>query len=451
MLSKRIQLALALLAALFFGLFASSSIVRAGEVCEGVPFNNGWLRFDVTSGVPAPDFTGGLLGLFEADSLGGPVSGDLDWFYNSEATGTQYGPGTNTTTSGVQLIGWWTQKGGRNTVIQLTNHATASEHFSEIGGLAGGVPCSSGDPGCEPAPLSIHVQILDESCAEIKDFCDSFTPQDTHVYDFGDLVTNTGQDITESVLQGKEGIVVITPVVACGADNRAINFDPSGKGALLATERIQDATNDIEYGVNLYEREVAFGEGTCSTVNNGSADILDGTNCFFETGISPNLVLMQNFSQDPATVAVRSDVVLLSIQDDYSAVATQGYTPLPAFATYFPDIYDADENVESCPQFTVCFARLGVDDSIPESDVALPTPTPTPTPTPSPTPSGGGTESPSPSPTGGGGGGGGGSCAIGGVVGAGTAAANVALPLLLPAFAVGLGVLRRRGRKGSRR
>jgi len=494
----------------FIGLAALAVMVSltavgavAAKVCDGVPFGTGWTRFDVQLPAPGNDSLNvvslGLYGSFETN--GTFAHGDLDWMYNDGSyndlgddfySEVEVPQGTNTTLPGSQVIGWWSQKNGRNTYVQLSNVALADQHAELLGGTVGGAPCDLevGDPGCGPAPVSLHIQILDENCAEIKDFCDTFTPLDTHVYNLGDLVTNTGQDITESVLQGKEGTIVITPVVACGADNRAIFFP-----LLEATERIIDTGNDVDYGVNLWSRGViadpntsedttgvdaqddddpdpaatgcearlndvaGFGAvDTDSDESHGAAFVLDGgSGCELRPMNDPNVnnqttVLNFDYSTLPTAVAIRGDVVLLNFADDYGLDAvTQGYTPVAALTTYFPDIYDADENVESCPQFEVCFARLGVDDSIPESDVALPTPTPTPTPTPSPTPSGGGTESPSPSPTGGGGGGGGGSCAIGGVVGAGTAAANVALPLLLPAFAVGLGVLRRRGRKGSRR
>ncbi len=442
--TARVAVTLALAAVL--AILGWGSTTMAQSICPGVSFDTGWLRLDATAGVPEPDFTAGLLGTFETSSPDGAVYGDLDWLYNSKASGVAP-TGTNTTTTAVQVIGWWSQKGGRNTYLQYTNTAFASEHFTALGGVTPtGEACTQSDPGCLPAPLSVHVQILDESCLEIKNFCDLYTPGDTHIYDFGDLVTNTGQDITESVLQGKEGIVVITPVVACGVDNRAINFPNfSTPTRLYATERIQDATNRTEYGVNLWRRgTISTSQSTCpDTVVPSGAEILDGTVCFWENNTVPPLVLDQNFSTKPDSIAARSDLVLLSIADSYSDVPTQGYTPVAANATYFPDIFDADEQIESCPQFTACFARLGIDDALPVSDTPLPTPTPTPTPSPSPT-GGGGTASPSPSPTGGGGGGGG--CAVVGVVGTGTAAANVVLPMLLPVFALGLGALRRRRR-----
>ncbi|GIW47645.1 MAG: hypothetical protein KatS3mg078_1522 [Deltaproteobacteria bacterium] len=104
--------------------------------------------------------------------------------------------------------------------------------------------------------VDIHVQILGEDCVELRNFCDTLTPHDTHIYNFGDLVSNVGQDIEEGILQGKEGIVVITPVEDC----------PNGSAVayhnLQGSLRVIDSSNIVDYGTNVYTRRPIQGECT---------------------------------------------------------------------------------------------------------------------------------------------------------------------------------------------
>lgn len=429
--------------ALTFGLSERAN-AQGATACPGVPFTTGWLQTVVNPGIS--DWSAGLLGTFE--NFGGSFVGGLDWMYSDTAI-------FETQLDGSQLVSWWTQAPGRNTFIQVTNtHAIL--------------------------PVSIHVVIINQNCVEVRNFCDFLTPEDTHVYDFGNLVSNLGQDISEANFQGQEGFVTFTAVNSCPNPNSAISFN-----SLDGNLRIIDADNDVDYGTNVQARlAIEFvtdsGLDTGETLDGISNGLIGG-----DVGLVPSL-LSQNFSLLGAG-PIGADVVFLNFIDNYGPP----YDPVGTFVLLTPGIFDAAERFESCGDFTVCFARFGIDDNIPNSDdVVPPTPTPTPEvpctsdddceagetcegevagacsvttstacfddaacpggetcegetigvcepiPTESPTP----TEPPD-------GGGGGGGCAVAGPVSLGTAMANVILPLIPVAFAFGLGALRRRNRK----
>jgi Cys-rich repeat protein len=400
-----------------FGLIERAGAQQGPQACPTVPFSTGWISAPIVPILP-PDFVAGLLGTFE--SSGGGVVGGLDWMYGAGGNP----PSLNTTLTGSQLISWWSQKGGRNTTLQVTNTI---------------------DEG-----VAVHVQILGEDCVELRDFCDFYTGLDTHVYDFSDLVTNAGQDISEGILQGREGTVVVTPVADCvlGTFFPAIAFN-----FLQGNVAISDP-NDVEYGANVYARlaDDTREAPICTTLTGDPG-------CSFQS-IVPG-ALQKDFNVLPGSVAVGADLVVLQFADSYGVT----YKAVPALSQIGEFIItDADENQESCTPTVACFTRIGVDEALPVSeDFTPPVPTPTPTPTPTPCtsdadcPEGfvcdttGGVcvvvPTPTPTPTPGGGGGGGGGCAIAGPVGVGTAMANVLIPLVPVAFGFGVRMIRRRNRK----
>ena len=173
--------------------------------------------------------------------------------------------------------------------------------------------------------------------------------------------------------------------------------------------------------------------------------ILTGAENAFLTSFTPSALAGQ-FSLLPGSDAAGADVVLINFQDSYGPP----YQPVAAFAHYSPIIYDDFETPNSCGQFDACYARLGIDDSIIDSDDFTPVgptttpPTITPTVPPTITPTVPPTTPPvTPTPTGSGSGGG--SCAIAGSpVQLGTALANVLIPLVPVAFAFGVRRLRRK-------
>lgn len=171
--------------------------------------------------------------------------------------------------------------------------------------------------------------------------------------------------------------------------------------------------------------------------------ILTGAENAFLTNFVPSAIAGQ-FNVLPGSDVAGADVVLINFQDSYGPP----YQPVAAFSHYSPIIWDDFEIANSCAQFDACYARLGIDDSIIDSDDFTPvgpTQTPTETPTQGPTTTPPTTGPVTPTPTSTGGGGSGGSCAIAGSpVQLGTALANVLIPLVPVAFAFGVRRLRRK-------
>jgi len=305
---------------------------KSQEACQSVPFPNGGIIFG--TGSITADFIGGMLGTFDQSSTGN-VNGGMDWF----ATNLQ---SDATSSIGTQLISWWSRKAGRNTTLQVTNHGTNI--------------------------AVVHVQIFNESCVEIRNFCDTYTTRDNHIYDFSNLTTNTGINIFEGNLANKEGIVVITSVeeciIAALPSHRAIAFS-----RFQGDTTISDATNGFDYHSKMWAR----GTDTLSSCTESTAagfPILSGTgDCKLEAFTPSSLT--HTFSTLPGSIASRSDVTLFSIVDLYGA---DTYNPIPGSSSVIYQIFilDEDENPESCPPVTGCFLRFGLNESIPISDVSLP-------------------------------------------------------------------------------
>ena len=204
---------------------ARGQVGAGGLFCPAVPNTTGYLEAEIVgSGAVAPNFTGALIGTVESLGIGvnfGDNVAGLDW---QHVDLTSFYSPTPTNEVGSQLVSWWTQKNGRNTYLQVTNN----DPFGKI---------------------NVHVRIHNEDCAEIRDFCDTFTPNDTHEYNLGDLFANNGADISEANLQGVEGWLVVTAVDECGLDSEvAYNFNH------LSGQLIVSDSDDYVYGVNTYAR-----------------------------------------------------------------------------------------------------------------------------------------------------------------------------------------------------
>lgn len=423
---KVVLMASLVLAVMAFGSFDSA---RGQVVCEGVDFPTGWFNVPVPSTDDA-NFIAGLFGT--AEVFNGNTVGGLDWLYQDDAF-------LNTSATGNQLISWWTQKNGRNTYLQVTNTGPGVVDLDDDG---------------NPDGVWVHVQILigdpATGCPEIRNFCDFYTPFDTHVYDLGNLVHNSdGTPIPSSNLQGNEGIIVVTPVEDCSLGTSPF-FPAITYNFLQGNVRIVDSRVDVDYGTNVFARLVF----DCAI-----GDPVDGFDCFFEDILPFSLAHNYTILGGPAG----ADVVLVALSDDYSN--PDAYFAIGASPSYGPyNICDDEEHCFSCRVDAGCFLRIGVNDVLPVSEEFTPVP-PSPTPTPCATdedcPEGQVcnvetgvceevvTPTPTPTPTPEEGGGGGGGCAIaGGPVQAGTAMANILLPLI-PAFAVGFRMLRRRQQRKS--
>ncbi len=264
---------------------AQAQIGTDNLFCPAVPNDTGWLEVQIPNPAQA-DFTAGLIGTVEG--FAGSAVGGLDWMHNND-TFDPFFPNFNanptpTTDSGSQLVTWWTQADSRNTSVQVTN----TNVFSGI---------------------NVHVRILDANCVEIRNFCDTYTPGDTHVYDLGNLVSNAGAPIADENLQGKEGILVVTSVNGCPNPDQAIEHD------YLTGQTVIVDSQDYMYGVNMYARQAFCDEaGDINLVLNGSFQTGDLTEWFIEqgstvapeagvinsTGISPNVAVPPATPPDPA-------------------------------------------------------------------------------------------------------------------------------------------------------
>ncbi|MCI0525887.1 MAG: hypothetical protein L0Y56_00335 [Nitrospira sp.] len=462
-------------------------------ICPGlpvVPDTIGWFDISVTYPFfPGTDltcpgdlecFTKGLLGTIESLGAGQANIGGIDWLWTEESD-------EHTDKLGSQLLTWWSQKNFRNTYIQVTN--TIGFCAFNHGIIFPGFACYTvadcveeeivppGDPRFTCDGVNLEVKFLDEDCVEITNFCDPYTPGDTHVYNLGDLIDNNGIPRNDAVLQTHEGIFVVTPVNNC-EEEAAISWN-----FLDGNMRLFDFGNDIDYGTNVSARQAEDGgifDFECSVP--GTQVTGDGFNdCEYDENNPEQL--KHNFFELPTSPAAASDLVLISIIDDFDALSADfrcfgglcPYGVVPGNPVYTPDDFcGGNENCDSCPPFTGCFVRKGLNDEFPISeDFSPPTPTPVPaTPTPTPTvtvtpqpcseddpvcppgqfcqiPPGGDTGvcvPATPSPTPGPGGGGNGCDIAGAPVQLGTAMANILIPSV-PAFAIGYRIIRRRGRK----
>ncbi|HEY7534633.1 MAG TPA: hypothetical protein VH878_01650 [Thermodesulfobacteriota bacterium] len=475
---KRLRLGFIVIASVMLLLLGISKQeeARAQDTCEncicpGLDNNIGWFLLGISfpDGPTLPDFadfTAGMLGTIESLGAGTSSVGGLDWLFNEDSF-------LNTTELGSQLVVWWSQKNGRNTFVQVTN--TIGFCTDPESGEILGIPCV-GVQDCPDASdirttcrgVDLEVKFLDENCVELTNFCENYTPGDTHVYNFGDLIGNNGTPRNDTVLQGHEGVFVVTPV-----DNCADEF-PISWNFLQGSMRMVDQGNDIDYGANVYTR-FADNNGPPTPLENCEfpGTVINDCDCHYEF-IDPFL-LSGDFFQLPTSVAVASDLVLISFIDNFDFVGSCDpipYAVIPGFTAFSTDDFcDGDENCNSCPPVTGCFIRTGLNDTfVVSEDFAPPTPSPTPTPTPTitatPTPQACSQNDPTcpagqhcdfdsgicvagtPTPPNGGGGGGG--CDIAGApVQLGTAMANILIPLV-PAFAIGYRVMRRRNRKAGK-
>lgn len=263
-------IAVIMLVLLGFG-FQNQAKGQPGENAQFCPFVEvpiGWLKTEDITPLTPLNFSGALIGTVEG--VNGAAVGGMDWqhvdFVDPLAP-------TPTNEVGAQAVTWWTQKGGRNTFVQVTN--------------------------TDEIPTVIHVRMLDENCNEIRNFCDFYTGGDTHVYDFGDLVLNDGDTPDEGVLQGREGFLTVTTVDDCPSPDLAF-----ADNVLAVTVQVIDDT-DYSYGFNANHRFAVCEDTPVFTdvnlILNGSFQ--DGvlspwfqsqggaSGVIGETGISPNVAV----------------------------------------------------------------------------------------------------------------------------------------------------------------
>jgi hypothetical protein len=173
--------------------------------------------------LPPATFSAGILGTFEPID-GVRLAAGMDWMhvqefvdiydglwlmYSNPLRGLGNFGKLPTTVTGTQNISPYNQSNGRSTYIQLTNSADAVLNTN----------CSPAPSCYTEVPITVHVQIFNENCEEIVNFCDDYTGNDTHEYDLRDLFANDGQNVP-NITDG-EGYVVMTPVKNCDSNNPA--------------------------------------------------------------------------------------------------------------------------------------------------------------------------------------------------------------------------------------
>lgn len=211
-----------------------------------------------------------------------------------------------------QLYYYWDLR-DRDTFIQVTNNGSSN--------------------------VSVHVQIFvsTDFCSEI-DFYDTFTPEDTHIYDFRNIVTNTGMPSFFTLFDNTFGFVVITVVDAPGAGSLSVN-----NPVLSGEFRIKD-DNGYEYRSTAVPYPV-----------NDTSDSANGFNF--------------NFSSSGASTSF-ADVIGIAVSD-----AGEGFTRVDAGPTVSANfsllMVDDVEVITSCDeeQFT-CATNVALNDSISNSKLA---------------------------------------------------------------------------------
>ncbi len=340
---------------------AQAQIGTDNLLCPSVPNEVGWVEIQVPNPAQA-DFTAGLVGTVE--NFGGAAVGGLDWMHNNDFFdfGFFFFFGANptpTTDSGSQLVTWWTQANGRNTSVQVTNSSVF------VGG-------------------PVHVRILDANCVEIRNFCDFYTPGDTHVYDLGNLVDNGGAAIPDDNLQGKEGIFLVTAVDGCPNPDNAVEAD------FLTGQTVIVDPNDYMYGVNMYARQAFCDEaGERNVITNGSFQsgsffltagpiilpvwfVTQGSSSAVidPTGISPNVAAPPASPPDPANDFYAYVASTPNVTGTYSGGSFGTLATTNLFNSFAPE--SSTTILESLPFTTTASNTLTFDFSIlsPSNDPA---------------------------------------------------------------------------------
>jgi hypothetical protein len=181
------------------------------------------------------------------------------------------------------------------------------------------------------APVTVHVQIFNagDGCDEV-DFYDDYTPQDTHVYNLRALTRNNGDPL--NIVLPSDGFGLVAVTVVAGVGGPAI-FEP----VLIGSFRVIDDSG-YEYRTN-------------------SAGIDEG---FF--GFSFYTINFNNLNGANASDVV--GVLVTQVGPGFIEVVAQG-----TGVTFDANIFDADENVISCGNFTFrCNSSqfdVGINDAYP--------------------------------------------------------------------------------------
>ena len=190
------------------------------------------------------------------------------------------------------------------------------------------------------------------NCDE-RDFIDFLTPNDTHVYHFGDspfnknegeAETNLGEEVNIDLADTK-GFAIITPVVS-EADLSAISFQH-----LIGNINVEGMATTL----NAMGRD-AVDFTTGEVVPEGT--VLDGvTNGYIV--LQPEELLFNFYCSGSGT-----EVVGITFQDNYGPAGLLGYQVTPANVNWAPFIFDFKEDPTSCGNRTIaCFDDMGLDET----------------------------------------------------------------------------------------
>lgn len=352
-----------LLTILFFTLYVFPVAAQTPVACDGVPSTTGWISLGVSADSTLISsksvYNAGLIGTVEKFDNG--VIAGMDWMYDKRASNFE------TTKVGSQLVSWWSRKDGRNTILEVGNKNSDTTFVEDDIPVPPGFP-----PGQVEGQVNVHVDILGEDCKELRNFCDTLTPDDKVVYDLSRIVSNVGQDIDEGNLDGREGIIVITPVETCDIVtpvNDAISWNFMYGHTIVVNEG-----EDWRYGFNMRARQAfPVDEGTV-----GNRSFVQ--NYYDATSSVPATKLFKEFSSIGTNPG--ADLILFSFADFglpmseggvYEALAPsdlgEDVTRFGKFA-----IIDKFENSQSCTSIAGCFLRIGINKGIPSTDDVIPLP-----------------------------------------------------------------------------
>ncbi len=188
--------------------------------------------------------------------------------------------------------------------------------------------------------ITIHVQIfnVNQNCNE-NNFYDTLTPNDTHIYNMRDILTNNGNPSGVVLPENAYGTVAITYVSGVGQESVS---DNDMNRVLFGNFRIVD-NNGYEYRTNSAGRTSI---DSCPDFNNGVDTIW-----YFNFNIQEGVTL--------------SDIFLLALGNTGSGNVEVTADPLDEWMLFDVDIYDVNENPFSCRN--IISACIEQDDPLLES------------------------------------------------------------------------------------
>jgi len=183
----------------------------------------------------------------------------------------------------------------------------------------------------------LHIQIfnVDNNCNE-NDFFDLYTPNDTHVYNLRDIITNDGNDSGVVLPSDAYGIFVVNVV-----PNNNQEFFEQIK--IIGNMRIED-NNGYEYRTNLLGAQYINGISSFGSIRTGAPATFNFNN---EGGVT------------------LSDIVLITYSQNFQAAEVEISNILDNWNLIDVDIFDLNENPFSCRN--VVFSCVDQDNPLLES------------------------------------------------------------------------------------